>query len=103
MALDDPPARRQADAAALVIAAAAREHLEDRAVSGQADAVVADGERPAGLVAACRDSDHRRPAVVELQRVGDEVLEDAGQPGVARLGPRQLAHPDPPPRALALG
>src|SRR3954468_14635698 len=57
MALDDPPARRQADAAALVIAAAASEHLEDRAVRRQADAVVADGERPAGVVAACRDTD----------------------------------------------
>src|SRR4051812_34532763 len=44
VALDDAPARRQADAAALVVAAAAREHLEDRALLREADAVVAHRE-----------------------------------------------------------
>src|SRR3954465_14261979 len=99
MALDDPPAGREADAAALVVAAAAREHLEDRAVAGQADPVVADGERPAGLIVACRDRDHGRLAIVELQGVGDEVLEDAGQAGVARLEDRQPPDLHPPRRA----
>ena len=47
VALDDPTAGGEADPAALVLAAAAGEHLEDRAVVGQADAVVAHRERPA--------------------------------------------------------
>src|SRR5438270_13763055 len=44
---DDPATRREADAAALVIADAAGEHLEDVLGLGQPDAVVAYRERPA--------------------------------------------------------
>src|SRR5436190_5045975 len=74
--LDDPPAGGEADPAALVLAAAALEHLEDGAVLGQADAVVAHREGPAG-VAVSRGHRHVRWVTgVKLEGVGDEVLKD---------------------------
>src|SRR3954454_6069646 len=74
--LDDPPAGREADAAALVLAAAAREHLEDRAFLGQADPVVAYREVPARVAVFGGHGDVRCSAVVKLNGVGDEVLKD---------------------------
>src|SRR3954453_295121 len=74
--LHDPAAGREADAAAFVVAAAPLEHLEDRGPRGQPDAVVAHAEGPVRLTFGGGDRHDRRCAVVELQRVADQVLKD---------------------------
>src|SRR3954468_22397902 len=96
LGLDDPPAGREADPAAVVLAAAAREHLEDRAVLGQSDPVVAYREVPAGLAVFRRHGDVRGSAVVKLEGVGDEVLKDPDQPGAAYLQRGKRADLDAP-------
>src|SRR5947207_404825 len=68
---DDPATRREADSAALVVADAAGEHLEDVRGLGQPDAVVAYRERPARVGARGGHLNDRRLAVVELERVGN--------------------------------
>ena len=68
-----------------VLAAAALEHLKDRAVLGQADPVVADGEGPAGFAVSRGHRHERCIAVVKLEGVSDEVLKDPEQPGSACL------------------
>src|SRR4051794_34609029 len=78
-ALDDPPAGGESDAASLVVTRAAGEHLEDLRRVRQADAVVANREGPTGFVRGGPDRHERVGAVAELQRVGDQVLEDAMQ------------------------
>src|SRR3954465_2464402 len=87
---DDRATRRQADAAARVIADAAGEHLEDVLGLGQPDAVVAYRERPARVGVRSGYLNDRRLAVVELQRVANEVLEHARQRERARADRRQL-------------
>src|SRR4051794_23561098 len=102
VSFDDPAAGRKPDAAALTGTCPALEHLEDRAFLGHADAVVAHGEDPAGLAVLCRDHHPRGSAVVELQRVGDQVLKDTQHAGAARVHDRQLTDLDPRVEAVDL-
>ena len=62
-------------------AAHAREHVEDprRLVGVDADAVVAHGHDPLVAAAPRGDVDERRLLAAELDRVADEVLQDAAQ------------------------
>src|SRR4029079_8990041 len=85
VAVDDPPAGRETDSAALVLAPGAREHFEDRAVLGQSDPVVAYREGPAGLAVVRGHRDVRCVAVVKLEGVGDQVLKDPAHPRAAGL------------------
>src|SRR3954469_6125055 len=103
VSLDDPPTGGEADPAALVLAAAALEHLEDGAVLGQADPVVAHREGPAG-VAVSRGHRHVRcVAGVKLEGVGDEVLKDPEQSGAAGLQGWKRADLDAPVETFYLG
>src|SRR4051794_13394831 len=103
VSLDDPPAGGEADPAALVLAAAALEHLKDGAVLGQADPVVAHREGPAGVAVSRRRRHVRCIAVVKLEGVGNEVLKDPEQAGTACLQDRKRADLDAPVDAFYLG
>src|SRR4051812_18375642 len=85
MALDDPPAEREANAAALerIARVEALERTEDplRVFLVEADAVVLDDDSPGGRASKRsgwlprrRDAHDRRCRTAELDRVRDEVL-----------------------------
>ena len=83
MSLDDPLADREPDAGSLVLLAVMEtlEHLEDPfAVLGRdPDAVVGNEELPAARCLTAADGHVRGFAVLELDPVGDEVLENLAE------------------------
>src|SRR4051794_2542266 len=90
--LDDLAAHSEADSAPLdVVAVRALEHRED--VVGQlgrdADAVVADVEQPAVVVALGGHGDARWLVGVELEPVGHQVLKDPAELGMVGADGRQ--------------
>src|SRR5215472_18626436 len=85
--VDDLAAQGQADAGpwiGLARVQALEDHEYPLGVSrGDADAVVAAGERPDPVTLLSRDPDHRvLVKAPELDRVGDQVLEQLGQQGL---------------------
>ena len=94
--LDDLAAHREPDPGPRVDVPGVQALEDDEDPVGvlgvDADAVVGHGELPALAVAARRDAHQRRLVAVELDRVGDQVLEHESEQRALAVGPRA----DPP-------